>query len=710
MMRRKLFRIGAFLVCAALLVAGLGFRYSIMDSVLVMPVREATWFYKALATVNPDFGPAWNGLGVTHVAAYALDVDAVAISFAYQSFTKNWLHPSNIEIPPQVLARRLPELPPHRLLHLAKAVRAFGTASRLDGESRYSGLLGLGYTLYECRDRFNSAPWPLHGDDFDDAVRQHAGDPRWWEDQALAALRAVSERDMSGEYVLQDIRNVERQTADALKVQILSERELQTDSESQELASLLDTPYDSGPWWEFSASLDGGLPPQPEAFEALYPVTQEGLATADLYLRAVDAAARVFPAYRDLPIVGDYSEVRYVGRSIKVYERLRIAQYLKGNAKAFSLVREASAARVCRYPLDFSETGWGDTHGHRGGLSRLLESLAVKVLYEAEIGDSDATTAALLDCFALAESLRMEPLELSQSTRLLMISRTLDALEDAQIRVAFSPAQLTRLQSQLRSLEGIEPNVNGYIGSEILVQRYVDQVQSEDSFGEPEFSALMARLDTPSAEAFHSAVHILVDAIPRPYAEAVVTYQGVHAKFPDFHWAYPRSLNWIVRTQASLRNAQVGLALGRYALAHASLPDSLEALVPDYLDRVPLDPFDAQPLRYRRVGEGFVVYAVGENMVDDGGVRKVKNEYGQLRRADELYCIGVPEAAVAGMTEEERDASREKPVVRGSVPQGGNRGQLGEAFQGRGGGLGGLGAAEDTGAGRRPAPTKEIAE
>lgn len=673
MMRRKLFRMGVFLGCAALLVTGLGFRYSVMDSVLVMPVREATWFYKALATVNPNYGPAWNGLGVTHVAAYALDVDVVAISFGNQSFTENWLHPSDIEIPPQVLASRLPELPPLRLLHLAKAVRAFGTASRLDGESRYSGLLGLGYTLYECRDRFNSAPWPLHGDAFDDAACQHAGDSRWWEDQALAALRSVSTRALPNVVVSEDVRFVEIKLAEALKVQILSEREPLTNSESQELASLLDTPYDSGPWWEFSASLDGGLPPQPEEFEALYPVTQEGLATADLYLRAVDAAARVFPAYRDLPIVGDYSEVRYVGRELKRYERLRMAQYLKGHAKAFSLVREASAARVCRYPLDFSEMGRGELYTHLGGLSRLLNTLSVKVLYEAEIGDPDAATATLLDCFALAESLRMEPLEISQSTRLLMISRTLDALEDAQIRVAFSPAQLTRLQSQLRSLEGIDPNVNGYIGSEILVQRYVDQVQSEDSFGEPEFSALMARLHTPSAEAFHSAVHILVDAIPRPYAEAVVAYQGVHAKFPDFHWAYPRSLNGIARTQASLRNAQVGLALGRYALAHTGLPDSLEALVPDFLDRVPLDPFDDQPLRYRRVGEGFVVYAVGENMVDDGGVRKVKHkEYPWLVTADELYCVGVPEADVAGMTEEELEASREKPAARVGVPRRGD--------------------------------------
>lgn len=37
-----------------------------------------------------------------------------------------------------------------------------------------------------------------------------------------------------------------------------------------------------------------------------------------------------------------------------------------------------------------------------------------------------------------------------------------------------------------------------------------------------------------------------------------------------------------------------------------------------------LDPFTQQPLRYRRTSKGFVLYSVGKNRVDDGGVRKRK--------------------------------------------------------------------------------------
>jgi hypothetical protein len=43
-------------------------------------------------------------------------------------------------------------------------------------------------------------------------------------------------------------------------------------------------------------------------------------------------------------------------------------------------------------------------------------------------------------------------------------------------------------------------------------------------------------------------------------------------------------------------------------------------LVPDYLPKVPLDIFNNQPLVYRPEPGGAVVYSVGPNLRDDGGV------------------------------------------------------------------------------------------
>jgi hypothetical protein len=74
---------------------------------------------------------------------------------------------------------------------------------------------------------------------------------------------------------------------------------------------------------------------------------------------------------------------------------------------------------------------------------------------------------------------------------------------------------------------------------------------------------------------------------------------------------------------ARLRLAQTALALEQFRLANANrYPDALTELSPKFLPAVPEDPFDGQPLRYRKAGEGYLIYSVGPDLKDDGGARK----------------------------------------------------------------------------------------
>lgn len=72
-----------------------------------------------------------------------------------------------------------------------------------------------------------------------------------------------------------------------------------------------------------------------------------------------------------------------------------------------------------------------------------------------------------------------------------------------------------------------------------------------------------------------------------------------------------------------MRLAMTLLAIRIYQLEHGQPPASLDDLAPGILAEVPRDPFsqqDEQPLVYRREGDSFVLYSVGPNEVDDGGV------------------------------------------------------------------------------------------
>jgi hypothetical protein len=73
-------------------------------------------------------------------------------------------------------------------------------------------------------------------------------------------------------------------------------------------------------------------------------------------------------------------------------------------------------------------------------------------------------------------------------------------------------------------------------------------------------------------------------------------------------------------THTNFQQVRIGCVLTRYRNAHGELPSSLEALVPAFLDRVPTDVMDGQPIRYRRAESGgYLLWSIGQNRIDDGG-------------------------------------------------------------------------------------------
>lgn len=72
--------------------------------------------------------------------------------------------------------------------------------------------------------------------------------------------------------------------------------------------------------------------------------------------------------------------------------------------------------------------------------------------------------------------------------------------------------------------------------------------------------------------------------------------------------------------QARLRCAATALAVERYRRQHGQWPESWVALLQgDFLKKEPLDPFDGEPLRWRLLADGFLVYSIGPDGKDDGG-------------------------------------------------------------------------------------------
>ena len=91
-----------------------------------------------------------------------------------------------------------------------------------------------------------------------------------------------------------------------------------------------------------------------------------------------------------------------------------------------------------------------------------------------------------------------------------------------------------------------------------------------------------------------------------------------------------------------LRLLKTELAIQARRMAKGSLPETLEELVPEYLSQVPRDPM-ASPeasLQYRRLDHGFLLYSVGADGVDNGGVPAERWPRSGDYRLDVVYDTG----------------------------------------------------------------------
>jgi hypothetical protein len=74
--------------------------------------------------------------------------------------------------------------------------------------------------------------------------------------------------------------------------------------------------------------------------------------------------------------------------------------------------------------------------------------------------------------------------------------------------------------------------------------------------------------------------------------------------------------------ETCLNGTIIAIAIEIYYSEHNMYPDSLDALIPDPLEMLPMDPFrggKGTPFHYRREGDDYLLYSVGRDLLDDGG-------------------------------------------------------------------------------------------
>jgi hypothetical protein len=81
-----------------------------------------------------------------------------------------------------------------------------------------------------------------------------------------------------------------------------------------------------------------------------------------------------------------------------------------------------------------------------------------------------------------------------------------------------------------------------------------------------------------------------------------------------------KAIENVEKTRMRHTTALVAIAATEFRVAHDSLPEKADSLVPDFLPCLPKDAFlDTSRIRYLRKDDGVAIYSVGPNGKDDGG-------------------------------------------------------------------------------------------
>jgi len=103
--------------------------------------------------------------------------------------------------------------------------------------------------------------------------------------------------------------------------------------------------------------------------------------------------------------------------------------------------------------------------------------------------------------------------------------------------------------------------------------------------------------------------------------------------FSIFLPAVERIIEYSYRNKADVQATLSIIAILRYKQDTGVYPEHLEQLTAEaYLKELPMDPYSDKPLVYKKTGDSFVLYSMGRDFDDDGGVENPKDS--QKRRQE----------------------------------------------------------------------------
>lgn len=301
------------------------------------------------------------------------------------------------------------------------------------------------------------------------------------------------------------------------------------------------------------------------------------------------------------------------------------------------------------------DAGYAMLLPHLARMKATIQYLSMHAVAALHAGDRVTALQDVLTALRVPEGIKSEPALISHLVRIACLQLTLQPVWEGMADHLWTAEELTQLQQTLGGFDFLQDYEHAMRGERACCLWGIDYMRKRGMDGWAELNGSnAAEGQREAAECLGRAVYRLtpdgwfdqnklsvsrnheqyifptVDMERRTVSptKAQMCEKALSGQPLNIYDLFSRMLmpalgnaaSRFARAQNSVDLARIACALERYHLSHKEYPETLTALVPEFIEKLPHDIINGEPLKYRRTDNGrFILYSVGWNETDDGG-------------------------------------------------------------------------------------------
>lgn len=321
-----------------------------------------------------------------------------------------------------------------------------------------------------------------------------------------------------------------------------------------------------------------------------------------------------------------------------------VLEALEYFAAPLAQLREADTRSHCRFPVRW-EKAFAAELPHLSLLQAASKIYTLRLSAHLELGDSAAAYEDFRAGLRLTTATTEEPTLVAGLVRIANAAMMENAVWSGLARRQWAEPELRRIEADLATLDWLQ-DYRFAMGSERggfnqLVDLLIQRSTQLDGLADDASSLGKGLRLYPTGWFYQSKLrgnHYLDEMLARidvgqrrwfPGKPTPSSPENIAGYFPRMRHlilfitgpVYGSVEEKYIQAASMTDHARLACALERFRLARGSYPETLAELAPEFIPGIPAEIVNGEPYRYRRSEDGsFVLYSVGADLRDDGGV------------------------------------------------------------------------------------------